>query len=128
MFVALAIAFVAALITIFTIFYGIKDCDVEYGAIVEWGYQHPQEPIEQDSLSPFSYRQKVDDPRKFITYYANGSVTTLNINQSGDLEIIKEIYPVEGEYIITVCDGELEGFSRRGFVNDIFFYKLAKLI
>lgn len=123
MFVALLIAFIGAVITIISIFYGIKDCEVEYGEIIEWGYQNSPPKTE------FIYFEEVVvDSAKFVKYRVNKNVVKLDINESGDLEIIKELFPVEEEYIITTCDGELEGFARRGIINDLFLYKLAKII
>lgn len=128
MFIVLSIAFVSGIITIFAVFYEIKDCEVEYGDIIEWGYQNQQTMPIVDTYNPTVYNKQTYDSRKFMTYTIHGNVTTIDINQSGSLEILHKLFPLDKKYIITTCNGSLEGISRRNIINDVFFYKLAKII
>lgn len=129
MLIGLAVSFVAAIVTIFFVFQGIEDCEVEYGNILEWGYQNVSGELDFD-FDYFSEDGEFNDSnhKKYIKYRVNNTVNVIDMNESGDLEIIKEMFPVEDDYIITICEGKLEGISRRSKVNDVFFYKLAKII
>lgn len=95
MFIVLSIAFVSGIITIFAVFYEIKDCEVEYGDIIEWGYQNQQTMPIVDTYNPTVYNKQTYDSRKFMTYTIHGNVTTIDINQSGSLEILHKLFPLD---------------------------------
>ena len=127
--IALLISFIASIITIFITFYNIKDCDTNYGEIIEWGYQNDtQSNYDFNNYSNFDTINMQDSPNKYLKYTINNTTTTLNINESGNLEIIRDMYPDGEEYIFTFCNSKLNGISRRTKINEMFFYKLAKII
>lgn len=97
-------------------FYSVKDCNIEYAQILEWGYQN-------NTKTTYG-----ENPYKFFTYKINNNTITKYINESGDLKKIQNIFLVGDNYIFTICNNDIKGISRRNWINNIFYYKLAQIL
>ena len=120
--IATGITLVIASIVIVSMFYGIRNCEVDYGEIVAWGFQNP------DDYSNELYSFKAESSDKFFEYRFKNMTTRLDINETNTLETMNEVFPVGKDYIFTMCNGTMKGITRRSWVNDVFFYKLANFI
>ena len=126
------VIFILILITLFSYFYSIKDCEVHYGNILKWGYRN--ETYVYNLVVPENIhdikdpKYQLDNPYKYVKISYNNTTFIKNINETSNIEIIREIFPVEEDYIFTICESKISGISRRSFLNKVFFYKIAKII
>jgi len=120
--ISTAATMVIAIIFIFFQFYSIRDCEVEYGEIIQWGFQNPEDyKLNYLTFEPESYE-------KFLDYRIKNNTIHMEINESTPLETIKNQFPVGNDYIFTICNSKIKSLDRRDWIKDTFFYKLAKFI